>query len=74
MSVTEIRNHFVNWREWELNPIVIKELRQAVRSWAVTGMLLLDGRISADGSPAITEGSGGGSGGSVFHSAAYSGR
>jgi hypothetical protein len=41
MSVTEIRNHFVNWREWELNPIVIKELRQAVRSWAVTGMLLL---------------------------------
>ena len=33
--------HFANWREWELNPIVIKELRQAVRSWAVTGMLLL---------------------------------
>lgn len=30
-----------NWREWELNPIVVKELRQAVRSWAVTGMLLL---------------------------------
>ncbi|HHY86875.1 MAG TPA: hypothetical protein GYA07_15265 [Verrucomicrobia bacterium] len=30
-----------NWREWELNPIVVKELRQAVRSWSVTGMLLL---------------------------------
>ncbi len=31
----------LNWREWELNPVVVKELRQAVRSWAVTGMLLL---------------------------------
>ena len=30
-----------NWRTWEPNPIVVKELRQAVRSWAVTGMLLL---------------------------------
>ncbi|HEX3890498.1 MAG TPA: hypothetical protein VHX90_06565, partial [Verrucomicrobiae bacterium] len=36
-----MKNHFTNWRDWELNPIVIKELRQAVRSWAVTGMLLL---------------------------------
>jgi hypothetical protein len=35
------KNHFTNWREWELNPIVVKELRQAVRSWAVTGMLFL---------------------------------
>lgn len=34
-------NHLRNWREWELNPIVVKELRQAVRSWAVTGMLML---------------------------------
>ena len=41
MNITGIRNHFTNWREWELNPIVVKELRQAVRSWAVTGMLLL---------------------------------
>ena len=32
---------FSNWREWELNPVVVKEVRQAVRSWAVTGMLLL---------------------------------
>jgi len=30
-----------NWRTWEPNPIVVKELRQAVRSWAVTGMLLM---------------------------------
>lgn len=30
-----------NWRTWEPNPIVVKELRQAVRSWAVTGMLLI---------------------------------
>ncbi|HET7626166.1 MAG TPA: hypothetical protein VFM25_12965, partial [Verrucomicrobiae bacterium] len=30
-----------HWREWEINPVVVKELRQAVRSWAVTGTLLL---------------------------------
>jgi hypothetical protein len=36
-----VRAHFASWREWELNPVVIKELRQSVRSWAVTGMLLL---------------------------------
>ncbi|HEY1789387.1 MAG TPA: hypothetical protein VGJ73_14605 [Verrucomicrobiae bacterium] len=41
MSFSRVRNHFTNWREWELNPIVVKELRQAVRSWTVTGMLLL---------------------------------
>jgi hypothetical protein len=37
----KIKSHFANWREWELNPIVVKELRQAVRSWAVTGMLMV---------------------------------
>ena len=36
-----LKSHFANWREWELNPVVIKELRQAVRSWTVTGVLLL---------------------------------
>jgi hypothetical protein len=41
MNIAGIKNHFANWREWELNPVVIKELRQAVRSWAITGMLLL---------------------------------
>jgi hypothetical protein len=41
MSLAALKSHFANWREWEFNPIVIKELRQAVRSWAVTGMLLL---------------------------------
>jgi hypothetical protein len=41
VNIKGIKNHFINWREWELNPIVIKELRQAVRSWTVTGMLLL---------------------------------
>lgn len=40
-TLARLKAHFVNWREWELNPVVIKELRQAVRSWAVTGMLLL---------------------------------
>ena len=37
----KIKTHFAGWREWEVNPVVIKELRQAVRSWAVTGVLLL---------------------------------
>jgi len=41
MSIASMKSHLAHWREWELNPIVIKELRQAVRSWAVTGMLLL---------------------------------
>jgi hypothetical protein len=36
-----IKSHFSNWRAWELNPVVVKELRQSVRSWAVIGMLLL---------------------------------
>jgi len=36
----KLARHLANWREWELNPIVIKELRQGVRSWTVTGMLL----------------------------------
>jgi hypothetical protein len=40
-KLSALKTHFANWREWELNPIVIKELRQAVRSWVVTGMLLL---------------------------------
>ena len=40
-ALANARSHIANWREWELNPVVVKELRQAVRSWAVTGMLLL---------------------------------
>jgi hypothetical protein len=40
-TLTKLKTHFANWREWEINPIVIKELRQGVRSWTVTGMLLL---------------------------------
>ncbi len=39
--VAKLQSHFARWREWEMNPIVIKELRQGVRSWTVTGMLLL---------------------------------
>jgi hypothetical protein len=41
MNLAGIKDHFSNWRQWELNPILVKELRQAVRSWAVTGVLLL---------------------------------
>lgn len=40
-KLSAMKSHFLNWRAWEFNPVVIKELRQAVRSWAVTGMLLL---------------------------------
>jgi hypothetical protein len=36
-----LKSHLAGWREWEMNPIVIKELRQGVRSWSVTGMLML---------------------------------
>jgi hypothetical protein len=39
--LSNLKTHFINWRHWELNPVVVKELRQAVRSWAVTGTLLL---------------------------------
>ncbi len=39
--LTRWKDHFVRWREWELNPVVVKELRQSVRSWTVIGMLLL---------------------------------
>ncbi|MGO8765847.1 MAG: hypothetical protein ACLQSR_12030, partial [Limisphaerales bacterium] len=39
--LAKIRSYFNDWRGWELNPIVVKELRQAVRSRAVTIMLLL---------------------------------
>jgi hypothetical protein len=30
-----------SWREWELNPVLLKELRQAVRSQILIGMLML---------------------------------
>jgi hypothetical protein len=39
-KLAALKSHFANWRAWEFNPIVIKELRQAVRSWAVPGVLL----------------------------------
>jgi hypothetical protein len=41
VNYSNFKSHFLNWREWEFNPVVVKELRQSVRSWAVTGMLLL---------------------------------
>ena len=40
-TLIRLKSHFAGWREWELNPVVVKELRQAVRSWTVTGVLLL---------------------------------
>ena len=40
-AFARMKTRLANWRAWELNPVVVKELRQAVRSWAVTGMLLL---------------------------------
>jgi len=39
--LAKLRSNLANWRDWEINPIVIKELRQAVRNRAVAGMLML---------------------------------
>jgi len=36
-----LRDRFSHWREWEPNPIVVKELRQAVRSAALPAMLIV---------------------------------
>jgi hypothetical protein len=35
------RNRLKSWRHWEPNPVLLKELRQAMRSRVLTGMLLL---------------------------------
>ena len=40
-SIAAIRTHFSRWREWEPNPIVLKELRQSVRSLTVPGVVIL---------------------------------
>jgi len=40
-AFTNLKTRIGHWRQWELNPVIVKELRQAVRSWAVTGMLIL---------------------------------
>src|SRR5262245_24558949 len=40
-TFSKVKDHLANWRHWEVNPVVVKELRQSVRSWAVVGMLLL---------------------------------
>src|SRR5436190_9539522 len=40
-ALSRFKHRLTHWREWELNPVVVKELRQSVRSWAVTGTLLL---------------------------------
>lgn len=41
MTAVQIKSRLGAWRSWEMNPIVVKELRQAVRNWSVTGMLIL---------------------------------
>jgi hypothetical protein len=38
--VTKLKISFMNWREWEPNPILVKELRQAVRSRILTTVFL----------------------------------
>ena len=40
-ALIRLKSQLTGWREWELNPVIVKELRQAVRSWTVTGVLLL---------------------------------
>jgi len=40
-AFSNMTGRFARWREWEPNPILIKELRQAVRSHVLTGVLIL---------------------------------
>lgn len=40
-AIAKIKSRLANWRQWELNPVLVKELRQAVRNWTVTGALLM---------------------------------
>lgn len=40
VTAIKLKSRLANWREWEPNPILLKELRQAVRSQLLTGMLL----------------------------------
>jgi hypothetical protein len=40
-ALAAIGTHFSRWREWEPNPIVLKELRQSVRSLTVPGVVVL---------------------------------
>lgn len=35
-----LRARLANWREWEMNPVLLKELRQAVRSRILIGTLM----------------------------------
>jgi hypothetical protein len=40
LSFTQLQSRFACWREWEPNPILVKELRQAVRSRILESMLM----------------------------------
>jgi hypothetical protein len=40
-TFSRIKAHLAGWREWEMNPVLVKELRQAVRSRILTGALLV---------------------------------
>jgi hypothetical protein len=35
-----LKAHFVTWREWEMNPVLLKELRQAVQGQALVTVLM----------------------------------
>lgn len=39
--ITNIKSRLANWREWELNPVLLKELRQAMRNRFLTSALML---------------------------------
>ena len=40
-ACSRIKTHLVTWREWEWNPVLVKELRQAMRSRVLTGALMV---------------------------------
>ena len=39
-SFASLKSHFADWNDWEPNPILVKELRQAVRSRILTSLLM----------------------------------
>lgn len=36
----KLKSRFENWREWEMNPVLVKELRQATRNRVLVSMLM----------------------------------
>src|SRR5262245_10697435 len=40
-AYTKIKMHLAGWHDWEMNPVLVKELRQAMRNRFLTGTLMV---------------------------------